>query len=111
MTEPENIVLQLLREMRSDMSEMRSDMLEMRSVMATKSDIAEVRSEINSLRSDVASDMAALEKRLSDQIVGLRRAVMEYHSSAIGHGILISEFEERLRRVEQHLNLTSEGPH
>ena len=28
---------------------------------------------------------------MSEQIVGLRRAVMEYHSSAIGHGILISE--------------------
>ena len=23
----------------------------------------------------------------------------------IGHGVLISEFEERLRRVEQHLNI------
>ena len=71
----------------------------MRSVMATKSDIADVRSEVRSLRADVASDMVALEKRLSDQIVGLRRAVMEYHSSAIGHGLLISEFEDRLRRV------------
>ncbi len=111
MTEPDNLVVQLLREMRSDMSEMRSEMADMRSVMATKSDIADVRSEVRSLRADVASDMVALEKRLSDQIVGLRRAVMEYHSSAIGHGLLISEFEERLRRVEQHLNLTSEGPH
>jgi hypothetical protein len=32
--------------------------------------------------------MLTLEKRLSDQIVGLRRSVMEYHSSAIGHGVL-----------------------
>lgn len=99
MTEPDNLVVQLLREMRSDMSEMRSEMADMRSVMATKSDIADVRSEVRSLRADVASDMVALEKRLSDQIVGLRRAVMEYHSSAIGHGLLISEFEDRLRRV------------
>jgi hypothetical protein len=30
------------------------------------------------------------EKRLSDQISGLRRSVMEYHSSAIGHGVLIT---------------------
>jgi hypothetical protein len=43
-----------------------------------------MRSEIHSLRADVASDMLTLEKRLSDQISGLRRAVMEYHSSAIG---------------------------
>lgn len=32
--------------------------------------------------------LQAVEKRLSDQIVGLRRAVMEYHSSVIGHGVL-----------------------
>ncbi len=86
--------------------------------MATKADIADIRSEMNSLRADVASDFVGLEKRLSDQekrlsdqIAGLRRAVMEYHSSAIGHGVLISEFEERLRRVEQHLNLPSPETH
>jgi hypothetical protein len=30
---------------------------------------------------------------------------MEYHSSAIGHGVLIGELEERLRRVEERLGL------
>ncbi len=84
--------------------------------MATKTDIADVRSEIKSLRADVASDLMNLEKRLgeqekrlSDQIVGLRRSVMEYHSSAIGHGVLLTEFEERLRRLEQHVGLSPEG--
>jgi phage shock protein A len=109
--QPENLVLQLLREMRGEMAEMRAE-------SATKGDahrlddkIADVRSEIHSLRADVASDLLTVEKRLSDQIVGLRRAVVEYHSSAIGHGVLIGEFEERLRRVEQHLNLDSPDPH
>jgi len=51
--------------------------------MATKNGIADVRSEIHSLRAAVASDMMNLEKRLGDQIAGLRRSVMEYHSSAI----------------------------
>ena len=101
MPEPESLVLSLLRDMRTDMRER----------MATRDDIADLRLEINSLRADVASDLLILEKRLSDQIVGLRRAVMEYHSSAIGHGVLISELEERLRRVEQHLNLPSAEPH
>ena len=62
------------------------------------------------------SDLAAFEKRsfekerrLSDQIVGLRRAVMEYHSSAIDHGVLLTEFEERLRRLERHVGLPPEG--
>ncbi|MBI5011797.1 MAG: hypothetical protein HZC06_03060, partial [Methylocystis sp.] len=76
----------------------------------------ELRSEIHSLRADVASDIMNMEKqikepekRLSDQISGLRRSVMEYHSSAIGHGVLITEFEERLRRLEEHVGLTPEG--
>lgn len=81
----------------------------MREATATKNDIADVRSEINSLRADVASDVLTLEKRLSDQIVGLRRSVMEYHSSAIGQGVLLSEFEERLRRLEEHVGLLPEG--
>jgi signal transduction histidine kinase len=53
----------------------------------------------------VASDLAAMQKDTRDQIVGLRRAVVEYHSTVVGHGILISELEERMRRVEQVLNL------
>ena len=77
----------------------------MHDTMATKS---ELRSEINSLRADVASDMLMLEKRLGDQIGGLRRSVMEYHSSAIGHGVLLTELEERVRRLEQQASLSSE---
>jgi hypothetical protein len=50
----------------------------------------ELRSEIGGLRSEVS---------------GLRQAVVEYHSAVIGHGVLISELDARLRRVEQHLNL------
>ncbi|HXT09508.1 MAG TPA: hypothetical protein VN715_21540 [Roseiarcus sp.] len=88
--------------MKSEFADVRSEIAGVRS---------ELRSEIHSLRADVASDLLALEKRLSDQIATLRRAVMEYHSSAIGHGVLISEFEDRLRRVEQHLNLSAPGAH
>jgi hypothetical protein len=95
--QPESLVLALLRDMRTDMGSMRGD-------------IAELRTEMRSLRADVASDMIDLEKRLGDQIAGLRRAVMEYHSSAIGHGVLISGFEERLRRVERRLDITPD-PH
>ena len=50
-------------------------------------------------------------KELSEQIVGLRRAVVEYHSSAVGHGVLFSELEERVRRLEQHLNLPAGEAH
>jgi DNA helicase IV len=105
--EPENLVLQLLRGMRSELAEVsakvdrRADELR-----------AEFKSEMNSLRADVASDLAtmqsdlaAMQKDTRDQIEGLRRAVVEYHSTVVGHGVLISELEERVRRVEQVLNL------
>jgi hypothetical protein len=98
MPEPENLVLAILREMRAE--------------MATKSDVArldakidDARSEVHSLRADVASDMLSLEKRLGERIATLNRAVMEYHSSTIGHGVLYSEIDERVRRIEQHLQL------
>ena len=101
-TEPESLVLQLLRDLRSDIAH-----------VDAKVDTvgADLRSEMRSLRADVASDLLTSEKRLGEKIAGLRRAVMEYHSSAIGHGVLISEFEDRLRRVEQHLNLPPGAAH
>jgi signal transduction histidine kinase len=107
--EPENFTLALLRKIDAKVDSLREE-------MATKSDVADVRSEVHSLRADVGSDIMnlekqikELEKRLSDQIVGLRRSVMEYHSSTIGHGVLLTEFEERLRRLEEHVGLTPEG--
>jgi len=39
----------------------------------------------------------------------LRDAVTHYHSSVIGHGILISELDERVRRIERHLKLEPAG--
>lgn len=103
--EPENLILHLLRDMRERMAT-KDDIADLRS------EIADVRSEVHSLRADVASDLMMIEKRmgdqekrLSDQIVGLRRAVVEYHSSAVGHGVLISEIDERLRVVERKLNI------
>ena len=101
--EPDNLTLRLLREIREK--------------MATKDDLErfptrdELDSKLNSLRADVASDMVLMRKELGEQIVGLRRAVVEYHSTTVGHGILISELEARVRRVEQHLNLPPLAAH
>lgn len=98
MTEPSNIVLQLLRDIRAD--------------MATKDDLKELKSDVNSFRADVASDILSLhgkidktKKDVSDEIVGLRRAVVEYHSAVIGHGVIVSDLEARVRRIEQNLGL------
>ncbi len=115
MSEPENLVLMLLREMRGEIGDIRKDMATENDVSGLKAelknDIADVRSEVKSLRADVASDLMTIEQRLGERITHLNRAVMEYHSSAVGHGVLIGEFEERLRRVEQHLKLPPSEPH
>jgi chromosome segregation ATPase len=109
--QPESLVLQLLRGVRADVADVRAE-------MATKAELGDLRAEVHSLRADVASDLAAMQaksdaehKATRDQIVGLRRAVVEYHSAVIGHGVLISELEARMRRVEQHLNLPAIDAH
>lgn len=105
MTEaPDNLVLELLRGLRADLADTKSDL----------------KADLHSLRADVASDFLNIQtkpeaeaehKNTRDQIVGLRRAVIEYHSAVMGHGILISELEARMRRVEQHLNLPTMDAH
>ncbi|MFZ0208645.1 MAG: hypothetical protein WAL59_21495, partial [Roseiarcus sp.] len=92
--EPENLVLALLRGIRAEIVDIKSE-------MATKSDLADVRAELQSLRSDVASDLLAMQAKadaehkatrdeVRERIDWLRRQVFEYHSSVIGHGMLIS---------------------
>ena len=107
--DPESLVLQLLRDMRAEISDIRANMATKSDLAVTNRDLAELRSELksdmHSLRADVASDLLTTRKELGEQIVGLRRAVIEYHTTVIGHGVLISDLEGRLRRVEQHLDL------
>ena len=98
--EPDSLILELLRGMRAEMGDMRADLKS--DIQALRSDVA---SDMRSLRADVAADLLTEHKQTREQIVGLRRAIVEYHTSVIGHGILISELEARLRRVEQHLDL------
>jgi hypothetical protein len=106
-TEPDSVILQILRQMRAELST-KADLEVVRSeVSDLHSEVADVKSDMRSLRADVASDLLTTRKELTDQIVGLRRAVIDYHTSVVGHGFLISDLEARVRRVEQHLNLPS----
>jgi hypothetical protein len=58
--EPENLVLELLRGMRADITSVKADVELMRSQMVTKDELA---SEIRSLRADVASDLLAMQEK------------------------------------------------
>ena len=62
---------------------------------------AELRAEIQTLREEHGHKIDDLAGQVSD----LRQAVTEYHASVLGHGILISQLEDRVRRIERHLNL------
>jgi ABC-type transporter Mla subunit MlaD len=59
--------------------------------------LAELKRDVGGLTGDV-KDLAYGQSTL-------RQTVTEYHSSVIGHGILISHLEDRVRRIEHHLNL------
>jgi hypothetical protein len=112
--EPASPILELLRQMRAELGNVRSDVSQIRTDMATQADLtslrADVASDMHTLRADVAADLLTTRKELGERIVGLRRAVIDYHTSVIGHGVIISELEARVRRVEQHLNLPSLYP-
>lgn len=92
-TEPESLILELLRQMRAELP-FKADLGE----LATKGELVSLRSELKSdmrtLRADVASDLLSSRKELSEQIVGLRRAVIEYHTSVVGHRVPFNELEQ-----------------
>lgn len=108
---PDNLVLQLLREMRADMATKTDIDAVQAAQVATDSKIAEIQSSMHSLRADVASDMLTTRKELIERIAGLHRAVIEYHSAVIGHGFLITELDARVRRLEQHAGLSPIDTH
>jgi hypothetical protein len=101
--EPENLVLELLRQLRADVAQtnLRIDVLR-----------DELKGDMHSLRADVAADLLAMQAKndadhkatremVAQQIAGLRQAVVEYHSAVVGHGVLISDLDARVRRLEQ----------
>lgn len=74
----------------------------LQNVLATQQEMrTELRAEIQALRTEHGAKL----DDLSGQVGNLRQAVAEYHSSVIGHGVLISQLEDRVRRIEQHLKL------
>jgi hypothetical protein len=105
-----SLILELLRQMRAQLGDVRSEMATKADLGSVRSEVADIKSDMHSLRAGVAADLLTTRKELSEQIVGLRRVVVDYHTSVIGHGVIISDLEARVRRVEQHLNLPSLYP-
>lgn len=105
--QPDNLVLELLRQLRADIAETNARIDVLRD---------ELKGDMHSLRADVASDLLTMQakndaehratrEQVSEQVVGLRRAVVEYHSAVVGHGVLVSDLDARVRRLEQKAGL------
>jgi chromosome segregation ATPase len=105
--QPDNIVIEHLRGLRADIRDVKVEVQTLNGEVKTLKAEMATKSDLHSLRADVASDILTTQRDTREQIVGLRRAVVEYHSAVVGHGLIISELEERVRRLEQHLNLPS----
>lgn len=90
--EPDSLVLELLRGLRADVADVKDEVVDLRADIAAKSELADakawLKADIHSVRADVASDLLTTRKEHGDQIAGLRRAVIEYHSAVIGHACL-----------------------
>lgn len=83
-----NDVIKMQRETRLELTELRLEL---------KEDIRRLNLRVDSLASRVDD--------LASQVASLRGEVASYHAAMVGHGVLISEHDARLRRVEQHLGL------
>ena len=70
-----------------------------------RSDTHGIRAEMHGIRSELKAEIAALRSETRAEFATLRQTVTQYHSSVLGHGILISDLEERVRRIENHLDL------
>ncbi|HLY57261.1 MAG TPA: hypothetical protein VKS60_16980 [Stellaceae bacterium] len=70
-------------------------------VATVAADAREFRAEMRAFQADTRREFS----NVKHDIASLRQAVTEYHASVLGHGILISELEEPVRRIERHLKL------
>jgi len=91
-------VISLLGTVQTQLGEVRGDVREVRDgLLEVRSDLREVRATVN----DHSRQHGDLRFGLTD----LHSTVANDHASVLGHGILISEPEGRIARVERHLEL------
>jgi capsule polysaccharide export protein KpsE/RkpR len=72
-----------------DLAQMKAELGQMKSAMVTKGDLTAMVTK---------ADLAAMRDELRSEIRG-------YHAAVMGHGILISELDERVTRLEDHTGL------
>lgn len=113
-----DLVLELLTDLQAGQREFRDEMHAFRDEMYAFRDEMYVFRDKTNARLDVleaivhrlarrtdtlAQDIAAVRR----ETASLRQAITDYHGSVLGHGVLLTELEERLARVERYLDLRS----
>ena len=85
--QPDNLVLELLRGLGTEIGALTADVQSMKVELRAACEEMATKGDLNSLRADVASDLLNMQKETREQIVGVRRVAIEYYSSVVGHGI------------------------
>ena len=70
-----------------------------------RAEMQQIRSEMQQVRSESKAEIGALRAETRADFATLRQTITQYHSAVVGHGILISDLEDRVRRIETHLDL------
>lgn len=74
----------------------------------TVSRMAETVTRHDQVLGSVVAELHDIRQKMATkaELADVRQALTQYHASVMGHGIMISELEDRVRRIEQHLSLT-----
>ena len=73
-------------------------------IIAISNDLKSFKAEMHSFKAEIQAEFRAVHSEISDlrhSVGELRTALNDYHGSVIGHGVLITELDERVTRLEQ----------
>ena len=116
-----SMVMEILLDLQQSQRQMRDDL--QGQISTLQGDVAGLRDEMRERLQRIEARQDALEalvrqhtRRLDTLTLEvanirhdlnmLRVAVRDYHGAVIGHGLQLTELDERVRRIEQHLGLS-----
>ena len=70
-------------------------------IIALSTDMRAMRSEMNARFGAAETELRGVRAELKAEIADLRQTLREYHGAVVGHGILLTEHDGRITRLEQ----------
>lgn len=104
------MIMEILLDLQQGQRDLREEMRERFDQLAARMDRIEARQDAmekllrqHTRRLDtITFDLTNMRRDLA----ALRLAVQDYHGAVVGHGIQLTELDERVRRIEEHLGLS-----